>query len=209
MTSDVRYVPHRPHPWHGLGPGENAPHSITVFIEMTQLDHVKYELDKHTGFLHVDRPQRTTSHLPCLYGFMPQTYCAERVCELSPLSECGDHDPLDICVLSERSITRAEITLSARVLGGLQMVDADEADDKIIAVLEGDHVYGSANDISDLPPITVERLRHYFFTYKLAPDVKEQVRHVEPYGREHALKVIEAARQDYITHFGHHPSPNG
>lgn len=208
MSDDVRYVPHRPHPWHGLSPGEGAPDSVTVFVEMTPLDHVKYELDKHTGFLRVDRPQRNTSHLPCLYGFVPQTFCAEQVCALSPESARGDHDPLDICVLSERSITRAEITLTARVLGGLQMVDAGEADDKIIAVLEGDHVYGNAKDISDLPPISVERLRHYFFTYKLAPNVEDRVTRVEPYGREHALKVINAAREDYRTHFGDHP-PNG
>lgn len=208
MSEHIRYARHRPHPWHGLSPGDEAPECVTVFVEMTPLDHVKYELDKRTGFLRVDRPQRNTSHLPALYGFMPQTFCAERVHALSPEAKRGDHDPLDVCVLSERSITRAEITLNARVVGGLQMIDAGEADDKIIAVLEGDHVYSAARDIADLPPITVERLRHYFLTYKLAPNVDDRVTHVEPYGREHALKVIEAAMADYKTHFGDHP-PDG
>lgn len=198
------YAYHRPHPWHGLRPGNNAPKSITVFVEMTPFDHVKYELDKATGFLCVDRPQRTTSHLPCLYGFMPQTYCAESVARLSPMSRRGDHDPLDVCVVSERTVDRSEITLKARVVGGLQMIDGDEADDKIIAILEGDHVLGDVSDVSELPSIMVERIRHYFLTYKMAPDQESGVSRVEPYGRDHAFRVIEASMADYKRHFGAH-----
>ncbi len=81
----------------------------------------------------------------------------------------GDHDPLDICVLSERTISRNEIIVRGRVIGGLQMIDRGEADDKIIAVLENDLVWGGARDVKDVPPVLVERLQHYFLTYKLVP----------------------------------------
>lgn len=205
MSELPKFAYHRPHPWHGLTPGRATPEQISVFVEMTPFDHVKYELDKTTGFLCVDRPQRTTSHLPCLYGFMPQTYCAEKVAALSPRSRVGDHDPLDICVLSERPVNRAEITLNARVVGGLQMVDGGEADDKIVAVLDGDHVHGQARDLSDLPDIEIERIRHYFLTYKMAPGVDHGVTGVEPYGRDHAFEVVRAAQLDYKQHFGEHP----
>ncbi|MEL6950627.1 MAG: inorganic pyrophosphatase [Pseudomonadota bacterium] len=202
MTEKAGYAFHRPHPWHGLSPGEHAPEHVNVFVEMTPFDHVKYEIDKSTGFIHVDRPQRTTAQMPCLYGFIPQTYCAERVSALSPRSTRGDGDPIDICVVSERPINRAEITLNAWVVGGLQMVDGGEADDKIVAILDGDFVHGHIRDIHDLPTITIERIRHYFLTYKMKPGQTQPVTGVEPYGRDHALKVIEASIADYADHFG-------
>ena len=90
---------------------------------MTPYDAVKYEVDKTTGYLRVDRPQLTSSMPPTLYGFIPQTYCSVRVNELSPKATKGDDDPLDICVITERSINRGEVILRARVIGGLQMVD--------------------------------------------------------------------------------------
>ena len=202
MTDKDHFSDHRPHPWHGLTPGEHAPAHVNVFVEMTPFDHVKYEIDKSTGFIHVDRPQRTTAQMPCLYGFIPQTYCDERVSALSPRSTRGDGDPLDICVVSERPISRAEITLNAWVVGGLQMVDGGEADDKIVAILDGDFVHGHIRDLHDLPTITIERIRHYFLTYKMKPGQTQPVTGVEPYGREHALKVIEASIDDYKEHFG-------
>ena len=108
---------------------------VTAYIEITPFDVIKYELDKPTGYIKVDRPQQTSSSPPTLYGFIPRTYCAERVADLCPDALRGDGDPLDICVISERAIDRADITLTATVVGGLQMLDGDEADDKIIAVL--------------------------------------------------------------------------
>ena len=126
----------RPHPWHGLEIGPEPPGLLWAFIEITPFDLIKYEVDKHSGYLRVDRPQRGSSQPPALYGFIPRTYCAERVHRLSPKSRKGDGDPLDICVLSERPIARSEILVRAKVVGGLQMVDGDEADDKVIAVLE-------------------------------------------------------------------------
>jgi inorganic pyrophosphatase len=138
-----------------------------------------------------------------LYGFIPRTYCDHEVHRLSPTSTRGDGDPLDICVLSERPIARNEILLKARVVGGLQMVDNGDADDKILAVLDNDYVYGTAREIADLPTVLVERLQHYFATYKLVPERPNQVRIEQVYGREHALKVVEASIRDYDAAFGH------
>src|SRR2546423_13150277 len=107
----------RPHPWHGLTPGAEAPRVVNAYIEITPFDLVKYEVDKASGYLRVDRPQRTSSQPPALYGFVPQTYCAANVAKLAGV-ERGDGDPLDICVLSERPITKSEILVPARVIGG-------------------------------------------------------------------------------------------
>ena len=125
--------------------------------------------------------------------------CGANIAALCPDAERGDGDPLDICVLSERPITHSEIIVPARVVGGLQLLDRGEADDKIIAVLEGDFVWGNANELAHLPPIMVERLQHYFSTYKLVPGTKAQIAVQRIYGAEHAARVVEAAVADYRT----------
>ena len=180
----------RPHPWHGLDPGRNLPLLVNAYIEITPFDLIKYEVDKASGYVKVDRPQRTSSQPPSLYGFIPKTYCGARVATLCPGADRGDGDPLDICVLSERPITRAEIIVPARVVGGLQLLDRGEADDKIIAVVEGDLVWSAATDLSNLPPILIERLQHYFETYKLVPGEKAQIAVQNAYGVRHAARVI-------------------
>ena len=192
----------RPHPWHGLEVGPKPPGLLHAFIEITPFDLVKYEVDKQSGYLRVDRPQRGSALPPALYGFVPRTYCGPRTKKLSPRSVRGDGDPLDICVLSERPITRGEVLVRARVVGGLQMVDAREADDKIIAVLDNDWVYGGARDVADLPAVLVERLEHYFVTYKLVPGERPTARIEKVYGRTHAEKVVRAAMDDYREAFG-------
>jgi inorganic pyrophosphatase len=191
----------RPHPWHGLSCGDEAPRVVNAFIEITPFDLVKYEVDKVSGYLRVDRPQRTSSQPPALYGFVPQTYCASRVAALMPGADHGDGDPLDICVLAERPITKSEIVVPAVVIGGIQLIDRGEADDKIIAVLRGDYVWGNATDIKDVAPVLVERLEHYFGTYKIVPGQPPTIRIVGTYGFEHAAKVLEAARADYAEYF--------
>lgn len=191
----------RPHPWHGLDAGPDLPAVVNAYIEITPFDLVKYEVDKETGYLRVDRPQRTSAQPPALYGFIPKTFCGENFRRLSPTTERGDGDPLDICVLSERPISKSEIVIPARVVGGLQMVDAGEADDKIIAVLLNDYVWGEAKDISDLPNVLVDRLEHYFATYKLVPGQSPRVKIEQRYGHEHAVKVIEASIKDYNENF--------
>ena len=187
----------RPHPWHGIEVGPDAPSVVHAYIESTPFDHVKYEVDKQTGYLRVDRPHRTSSLPPTLYGFIPRTYCGTRVGALMGSDLLGDEDPLDICVISDRPVDRAELILNARVVGGLPMIDGGEADDKILAVLEGDHVWSNIEDISELPGSIVERLRHYFLTYKSLPGEDSKVHVGSGYGRDHAMKVIEQSMLDY------------
>ncbi len=197
-----RQVSHfRPHPWHGLEVGPDPPEVLNAFIEITPFDLMKYEVDKVSGYLRVDRPQRSSAQHPTLYGFVPRTYCGDRVCRLAPPARRGDGDPLDICVLSERAIDRTEIIVRARVIGGLQMIDHGEADDKIISVLENDYVWGAARTISEVPGVLVERLEHYFVTYKLVPGRRSHARVARVYGREHALRVVRASIEDYEETF--------
>jgi inorganic pyrophosphatase len=191
----------RPHPWHGLPVGPDPPAILNAYIEITPFDLMKYEVDKVSGYLRVDRPQRSSAQPPTLYGFVPRTYCDERVRRLAPGAKRGDGDPLDICVLSERTIARNEIIVRSRVIGGLQMIDDGEADDKIISVLDNDHVWGEARDIRDVPRVLVERLEHYFLTYKLVPRRRSHARIARVYGRAHALTVVRAAIADYADAF--------
>jgi inorganic pyrophosphatase len=191
----------RPHPWHGLEVGPEPPRLVTAYIEITPFDLVKYEVDKPSGYLMIDRPQRTSSQPPALYGFIPRTLCGDRFCRLSPSAKRGDGDPLDICVISERSISKSEIVLTARVIGGIQMIDDDEADDKIIAVLNNDTFWDKTGHVGDLPPVLVERLTHYFGTYKLVSDTDPTVQINEVYGLDHAYAVINAAIEDYKEAF--------
>ena len=192
----------RPHPWHGLEVGPEPPDVLNAFIEITPFDFMKYEVDKVSGYLRVDRPQRSSALPPTLYGFVPRTFCHERVRKLAPPARRGDGDPVDICVLSERPIARGEIIVRGRVIGGLQMIDHGEADDKLISVLDNDYVWGKARTITDVPAVLVERLQHYFLTYKLVPGQKSQARIMKVYGRDHARKVVRAAMADYDESFG-------
>jgi len=192
----------RPHPWHGLEVGADAPQVVNAFVEITSFDTIKYEVDKKTGYMRVDRPQRSSSLPPSLYGFVPRTYCGDRVGQLSEYTDIGDGDPLDICVLSERPIDRSEVILKARVVGGLHMIDEGEADDKIISVLSNDQYYKNVTDISEIPEVLIERLRHYFATYKMIPGKEVDVSVERVYGKEEAYKVIEASVKDYDEMFG-------
>jgi inorganic pyrophosphatase len=198
----------RAHPWHGVAIGPEAPEVVTAYIEISPTDAVKYELDKASGILKVDRPQQFSNVSPTLYGFIPRTYCDEAVAALCRAvvgrkGIVGDGDPLDICVLAEKPITHGDLLVRAIPIGGLRMIDAEEADDKIIAVMEGDLVYGGWRDIGDCPETVVDRLRHYFTTYKQAPDaLHRRVEIAEVYGRAAAHAVIRASMADYDADFG-------
>ncbi|MGE3541573.1 MAG: inorganic pyrophosphatase [Candidatus Tectimicrobiota bacterium] len=192
----------RPHPWHGLSVGPNPPTLVHAYIEITPFDTVKYELDKVTGYLHVDRPQRSSALPPTLYGFIPRTYCGRQVSALVPSAVRGDGDPLDICVFSERPINRSDVVLQARVVGGLAMLDGGEVDDKIIAVLHNDYLWGHVQEIADFPDVLVERLQHYFSTYKLVPGEPARVSIETIYNCQHATRVIQAAMDDYQEEYG-------
>jgi inorganic pyrophosphatase len=193
----------RAHPWHGLDIGDNAPREITAYIEIVPSDTVKYELDKASGYLKVDRSQEFSNVYPTLYGLIPQTYCGEQIAKhcmkrTGRKGIVGDGDPLDICVLAEKSFTHGDFVVRVRPIGGLRMIDAGQADDKIIAVLERDTIYGHIHDISQCPPAFVARLEHHFLTYELAPEEPQHaVEIAEVYGRLEAFEVIERSREDY------------
>lgn len=190
------------HPWHGIPIGENVPNELTVFIEIVPRDTVKYEVDKETGYLKIDRPQQYSNVVPANYGFIPQTYCAEKVATIAreksgmAISE-GDGDPLDILVLSEHHIPRGDIILKAKPIGGFCLIDGGEADDKIIATLKGDKVYEQYQEISELPQGILERFKHYFLTYKSLPDETNKCEIAFSYGREESYQIIQASIEDY------------
>jgi inorganic pyrophosphatase len=194
----------RAHPWHGIAIGDGAPAVVTVFIEIVPADTVKYEIDKATGHLKVDRPQQFSNICPTLYGFLPQTYCGDAVAKMGGPNdiERGDGDPLDICVLTEKSFSHGDFLLQAIPIGGLRMVDHGEADDKIIAVLKDDVAFGHITDLEQLPAAHVERLKHYFLTYKRPPTaITNTVSVGAVYGSARARGVIEASRADYRQEF--------
>jgi inorganic pyrophosphatase len=192
------------HPWHGISAGERAPEVVTVFVELVPSDTVKYEIDKPTGYLKLDRPQRYSSLSPEPYGFIPRTLCDARSAALAGRPGCrGDQDPLDICVLTERTLNHGGLLVSARPIGGLRMFDGEEVDDKIIGVLESDPTYAMWRDIGDCPEIFIDRIRHYFLTYKDMPgEGASRVEVTDVYDAETARDVISAAQQDYLERFG-------
>ena len=196
----------RAHPWHGVSMGKDAPRVVTTYIEIVPTDTVKYEMDKLTGILRMDRPQQYSNVCPSLYGFIPRTLCAERVGALCSERTGrpgihGDGDPMDVCVLTEKEISHGDILVQAVPIGGLRMIDGNEADDKIIAVLSGDAVFGSIKDIAECPAPLVDRLRHYFLTYKQGPDrAAHAVEITHVYGRDEAHEAIRRSAQDYLAH---------
>lgn len=195
---------YKSHPWHGVDLGETAPEKVTAFIEMVPTDTVKYEVDKSSGYLKIDRPQKYSNVIPALYGFLPQTFCGKRVgdycMEKSGREDIhGDGDPLDICILTEKTISHGDILVESIPIGGFRMIDGNEADDKIIAILKDDATYGEINSIEELPQIVVDRLKHYFLTYKDIPGVEAantDITHI--YGQKEAQEVIIAAMNDYM-----------
>lgn len=196
------------HPWHGISIGESAPDEVTVYVEVVPTDTVKYEVDKVTGYLKVDRPQKYSNYIPALYGFIPQTYCGDRVAELCRTKTGrkrieGDKDPLDICILTERNINAANLIVRAIPIGGFRMIDGGEADDKIIAILANDEVYQHWRDVEHIPETLISRLKHYFLTYKDMPGSKKsntEITHV--YSREEAHGVIRRSIEDYSDEYG-------
>lgn len=193
------------HPWHGIHAGDEAPAIVNVFVEMVPADTVKYEIDKYSGHLMVDRPQKFSNHCPSLYGFIPQTICQDQVAAFTMQKTGeknikGDDDPLDICVLAERPINHGSIILRAKPIGGFRLFDGGEADDKIIAVLVNDAAYSGYTELSQVPPAIVDRLRHYFLTYKQSPDSSKPNCHISNvYGREESYEVIRRSMSDYVS----------
>jgi len=197
---------YKSHPWHGVDIGPDAPEVVISFIEMVPTDTVKYEVDKASGYLRLDRPQKYSNVVPALYGFIPQTFSAQKVAEFCQEKTgreniIGDGDPIDICVLTEKEIAHGDILVRARPIGGFRMIDSNESDDKIVAVLNNDAFYGKFNDISELPEMVVDRLKHYFLTYKDMPGKEIDVEITHVYGKEEAYEVITRSQEDYNDKF--------
>jgi inorganic pyrophosphatase len=181
---------------------------VTCYVELVPTDTVKYEVDKDSGILRLDRPQRYSSQAPCPYGFLPRTLCDVAVGErcarrTGRTGVVGDGDPMDVLILTERVISHGAVLVEARPIGGLRMIDGRQADDKIVAVLKDDSVYGGWRGIADVPGPLLDRLRHYFLTYKSMPDrPPSPVEIAEVYDAEEALATIRASVDDYAARFG-------
>jgi inorganic pyrophosphatase len=172
-------------PWHSVKYGEDAPEVVTAIIEIPKGSKAKYELDKESGLLKLDRVLFSSVHYPANYGFIPQTYC-------------DDQDPLDILVICSIDVQPMCI-MDAKVIGVMQMIDNNEEDDKIIAVAKNDMSVNYINDLSELPPHTLIEIRRFFEDYKKLEN-KEVV--VENFlGREEAYGIIHRSIELYNTTF--------
>jgi inorganic pyrophosphatase len=203
-TNNTNFVSH---PWHGISPGNNVPNEVDAFIEMLPTDTVKYEVDKDSGYIRLDRPQKFSNHCPSLYGFIPRTYCGNKIAEFCAQKTMkkemkGDGDPLDICIITSSHISHGNILMTVVPIGGIRMIDKNEADDKIIAVLKGDTIFGHMKDIHHCPAELIDKLRHYFLTYKVMPDDENpSVEITGVYGAEEARQVIKLSLKDYEDNF--------
>ncbi|ATL48518.1 inorganic pyrophosphatase [Chitinophaga caeni] len=172
-------------PWHSVSPGDNVPHTVTGVIEIPKASRAKYELDKESGLLKLDRVLYSSVYYPANYGFIPQSYCE-------------DHDPLDILILSQIECVPMCL-VEAKVIGVMQMIDGGEADDKIIAVAAHDMSVNYINDISELPPHFINEMRHFFEEYKRLENKTVQVEEFQ--NKEVAERIILDSFKMYKEYF--------
>ncbi|WP_412471921.1 inorganic pyrophosphatase [Halobacteriovorax sp. RT-1-4] len=199
----------RPNPWHGIKTWDNEDKKVlNAYIEITPNDRVKYEVHKESGYLMVDRPQKFSNIIPQLYGLIPRTYSDSKSASFAEAETertgiVGDHDPIDICVLAEKNIVQGDILVNCIPVGGFRMLDGGEIDDKIIAVLKDDAMFGHITDIDQVPAAVLAELKHYFLTYKEIPvkDGEAKVEITETYNAETAMKVINLGVEDYNEKF--------
>lgn len=173
------------HPWHGVHYGNNAPRIVNAIIEIPQGSRAKYEIDKASGLLKLDRVIYSSFYYPVNYGFIPRTYG-------------DDKDPLDILVITSLSVQPLTI-VEAKIIGVMQMIDSGDADDKLIAVANNDPSVNHYNNIEELPKHFFDELRHFFQEYK---KLENKTVVVEEYGdKATALKVVESAIANYKDQF--------
>lgn len=168
-------------PWHDVACGNNIPDVVNAIIEIPKGSRAKYELDKNTGLLKLDRVLYSSVYYPANYGFIPRSYC-------------DDNDPLDILVLSQ--IDMQPLTLvEAKIIGVMRMLDQGEADDKLIAVCAHDMSVAHINDVSELAPHFIAELRHFFEEYKRLEN--KEVKIEEFQGARLAKKILSHSFNDY------------
>lgn len=173
------------HPWHQVSPGKDTPETVTAVIEIPKGTRGKYEVDKTTGLIKLDRVIQTSMVYPANYGFIPQSYC-------------GDKDPLDILVICSVDLEPLSL-VDAKVIGVMSMTDSGEQDDKIIAVAKNDMEYNHINDISELPPHTMKEIVHFFQEYKGLEEKKVIINKIS--GRAIAQNVILESLELYKKEF--------
>lgn len=176
---------HTLHPWHGIELGELAPEQVNALIEIPMGSRCKYEIDKKSGLLLLDRVIYSSFHYPVNYGFIPQT-----------LGEDGD--PLDILVLCSESI-QSLCLVKATVIGNMQMIDNGQQDDKIIAVASNDPAVNHYKEMESLPSHFIAVLKNYFEQYKVLENKKVEIDQFQ--GKQIAYKVIQKAINNYSAHF--------
>ncbi|MVZ66452.1 inorganic diphosphatase [Sphingobacterium sp. DK4209] len=181
------------HPWHQLSPGKEAPKVVTAVIEITKGSRAKYEIDKTSGLLKLDRVLNASVVYPTNYGFIPQSYC-------------GDSDPLDILVLCSQDLAPYSL-VDARVIGVMRMLDSGDQDDKIIAVAHQDAILKEYNDLSDLPSHIMKEISHFFQTYKSIDGKSVKIENIS--GQSDAQSVILESLEHYKTQFGNKDLTNG
>lgn len=173
------------HPWHGATPGDQQPEIVNGLIEIPQGSRTKYEIDKVTGLLKLDRVIHSSFHYPINYGFIPRTLG-------------DDGDPLDILVLCSQSI-HPLCLVRATVIGNMQMLDTGVVDDKIIAVAAHDPSVNHYKDVSDLPRHFISELKNFFEQYKVLENKEVRIDEFQP--REKAYSIIRNAIELYSSKF--------
>lgn len=174
------------HPWHNVSIGDESPDFVTGVIEIPKNSRAKYELDKDSGLLRLDRVLFSSINYPANYGFIPRTYC-------------DDNDPLDIMVISQIEIVPMCL-VEAKVIGVMRMLDQGEMDDKIIAVARHDMSVAHIDDISELPDFWIKELRSFFENYK---ELEQKTVVVEDFeGPAIAKQIVLQSMSDYQTKFG-------